>query len=331
MSKILSVVIAAYNVEKYIAQTLSSCLLEERYRNFYEVIVVNDGSIDGTKEIVQKYVDQYGTCFVLINKQNGGYGSAVNAGICAAQGKYIKLLDGDDWFDTDGLKKFIEKLWDINYDMILTDYRKVRMNGSYTVIDGREMRKNSVTQIDNIPKKQDFFSMHAICYKTEIFKKNKIRLTEQCFYTDSEYVLYPLIYIQTVIYFPINLYQYRIGVEGQSISREGIRRHLGDLKKVILQINSYFDSCGKALPENIENRISSTYKYYIDGIFEQEASQDMKKELMDFIYEIGEKYPKRFQYIRNRKIRLLAMSHGLLYRPCIMYMRYIEKTKRICK
>lgn len=327
MNKILSIVIAAYNVEKYIAQTLSSCLLEGEYRNMYEVIVVNDGSKDSTKEIAKKYVEQYETCFVLINKQNGGYGSAVNAGISAAQGKYVKLLDGDDWFDKNGLKMLIEKLKNINCDMVLTDYRRINMNGGNTVVNGREMQRDSVTQVDSIPKEQDFFSMHAICYRTEIFKENNIKLTEQCFYTDSEYVLYPLIYIQTVIYFPINLYQYRIGVEGQSISREGIRRHLGDLKKVISQINIYFDSYGKIIPENIDYRISLIYKNYIDGIFEQEANKDMKKQLIDFIYEIKEKYPKRLQYIGNQKIRLLFLSHGLLYWPCIIYMRYIEKNK----
>lgn len=327
MNKILTIVIAAYNVEQYIEQTLSSCVLDEQYRNLYEVVIVNDGSKDHTKDIAQSYVEQYNDCFKLINKQNGGYGSAINAGIAVAQGKYVKLLDGDDWFDRNGLRVFLEKLQEVNCDMIMTDYNRTNVRGGGGFVCGQEMRKNTVVKADDIPKEHDFFSMHAICYKTEILKKNYIKLTENCFYTDSEYVLYPMIYIQTVIYFPINLYQYRVGVEGQSVSLIGIRKHLKDLEKVISQINTYFDEYGKELPENIDYRISALYKNYILGILVQSPSAEMKRKLTMFICEIKKKYPKRYQYMKNRKIQLIALSQGALYWICIGYMRFIEKEK----
>lgn len=326
MDKILTIVIAAYNVEKYIEQTLSSCVLQEEYRDLYEVIIVNDGSKDCTKNIAQSYVERYDNCFKLIDKENGGYGSAINAGIVAAQGKYVKLLDGDDWFDQDGLMLFLEKLQKVDCDMIMTDYNRTDIIGGVFVC-GNGMRKNTIVKVDDIPKEQEFFSMHAICYKTEVLKRKCIKLTEHCFYTDSEYVLYPLIYIQTVIYFPINLYQYRIGVEGQSVSLDGIRKHLKDLEKVISQINTYFDNYGKKLPENVDYRISALYKNFILGILVQRPSIEMRKKLTTFICEIKRRYPKRYQYMRNRKIQLIALSHGLLYWICVGYMRYIEKEK----
>ena len=98
MKKILSVSIASYNVEKILSQTLDSCLVPE-IMDKLEVIVVNDGSKDGTAAVAEEYVKKAPETFVLINKENGGYGSTVNAGIQAATGKYFRLLDGDDWFD----------------------------------------------------------------------------------------------------------------------------------------------------------------------------------------------------------------------------------------
>ena len=106
MDKILSVSIASYNVEKFLGQTLDSCLVPEIMEKL-EVIVVNDGSKDGTAAVAEEYVKKAPDTFVLINKENGGYGSTVNAGIQAATGKYFRLLDGDDWFDRDGLREFI--------------------------------------------------------------------------------------------------------------------------------------------------------------------------------------------------------------------------------
>ena len=327
MDKILTIVIAAYNVEKYIEQTLSSCVLKEEYRDLYEVIIVNDGSKDCTKNIAQSYVERYDNCFKLIDKENGGYGSAINAGIAAAQGKYVKLLDGDDWFDCGGLMIFLEKLQKVDCDMVMTDYNRINIIGGGVWVCCNEMHKNTGVRVDDIPKEQDFFSMHAICYKTEILKENYIKLTEHCFYTDSEYVLYPMIYIQTVIYFPINLYQYRVGIEGQSVSLTGIREHIKDLETVISQINIYFDNYGKELPENVEYRISALYKNYILGILVQRSSVNMKRKLSEFIYEIRKRYPKRYQFMENRKIRLIALSHGALYWFCVWYVRNIEKEK----
>ncbi len=104
--KILSVSIASYNVEKFLDQTLESCLVPE-IMDRLEVIIVNDGSKDGTADVAKKYTEKWPDTFILVDKENGGYGSTVNVGIKTATGKYFRLLDGDDWFDKDGLREFI--------------------------------------------------------------------------------------------------------------------------------------------------------------------------------------------------------------------------------
>ena len=102
MEKILSVSIASYNVEKFIRKALDSCCIPE-IMDRLEVIVVNDGSTDSTLEIAREYETKYPETFRVIDKINGGYGSTVNASIRVAAGRYFRLLDGDDWFDRDGL------------------------------------------------------------------------------------------------------------------------------------------------------------------------------------------------------------------------------------
>ena len=98
--KILTISVAAYNVEEYIRQTLDS-LTDERVIGNLEIFVVDDGGKDSTLDIAKEYANIYPESVFPIHKENGGYGSTVNYSLAHAHGKYFKLLDGDDWFDTE--------------------------------------------------------------------------------------------------------------------------------------------------------------------------------------------------------------------------------------
>ena len=201
MEKILSVSIASYNVEKFIRKALDSCCVPE-IMDRLEVLVVNDGSTDSTLEIAREYETQYPQTFRVIDKKNGGYGSTVNASIKAATGKYFRLLDGDDWFDRDGLVRFIDELTQAEEDMIIAQFKRVfEEDGHEELRDEAEDIKEKVVHFDALSG-HDWFTMHAISYRTKILQENDIRLTEHCFYTDQEYDLLPLPYVDTVRIFP---------------------------------------------------------------------------------------------------------------------------------
>jgi len=111
----VSVVIPAYNAEKFIAETIQS-VLNQTFQDF-EVIVVNDGSQDKTPEIVQEFCNQ-DQRVQLINKANSGVSDTRNLGMSLAKGEYIALLDADDlWMPTYLEKKvhFLENHKDISY------------------------------------------------------------------------------------------------------------------------------------------------------------------------------------------------------------------------
>lgn len=326
MGKLLSIIIPAYNVGAYLHQTLESCMIDSGdNEGSYEVIVVNDGSQDSTRKIAEEYVHKYGNIFRLINKENGGYGSAVNAGINAANGKYIKILDGDDWYDKKALEELLDKIKDSECDAILTDFVKYNDKtgekkpcrcslNKYSVLPNRlfELDQCDITSI--------LWEMHCICYKTSILQQNYIRLTEHCFYTDSEYVLFPLAFARTAIYLPIELYIYRCEREGQSISLEGLTKHINDFEPVIRDINQYFDCLdGYRNKKLIEYKIRKIYRYYIMCILLLPPNQINKTKLKDFIESTIKKYPHRLQYRGNEKILLLRYSKYLLYRPYCIY------------
>ena len=104
--KLLSFIIPSYNCEKYLDKCLASMLHPELLDQL-EIIVVNDGSQDSTSTIAEKYVQDYPGTVRLINQENKGHGGALNTGCAAAQGKYLKVIDADDWVETQNLPAFL--------------------------------------------------------------------------------------------------------------------------------------------------------------------------------------------------------------------------------
>ena len=76
---------------------------------FVEILVVNDGSHDRTAQIAQEYQDKYPTIVKAVEKENGGHGDAVNCGLAHATGKYFKVVDSDDWVETDMMEVMLQK------------------------------------------------------------------------------------------------------------------------------------------------------------------------------------------------------------------------------
>ena len=115
----ISVIVAAYNAEKYLSETLES-LLHQTIDN-YEVIVVNDGSVDSTEDILAEYREKYENLCV-INKENGGPSSARNVGLDIAQGDYIFFFDADDLLELDALECLYDTAINNRADLVIAKY-----------------------------------------------------------------------------------------------------------------------------------------------------------------------------------------------------------------
>lgn len=324
MEKILTVSIAAYNVEKYIRKTLESCLVPEIIDDI-EVIVVNDGSKDNTAKIAQEYVDKWPNTVKLINKENGGYGSTVNSAISVATGKYFRLLDGDDWFDSKELVNFIKILKIATEDMIVARFKRVFEDDGHEEIRDESIGIDFETGKFNDVKTKDWFTMHAISYRTNLLQKNEIKLTEKCFYTDQEYDLLPLKYVETIRLVPNIVYCYRIGRAEQSVSPAGLEKHYKDQTIVLKRIYKEFP--------NVENKETSKDEYIFNYLIKRtrmqifiylviSKSKEHKCELKDFINYLKKEQQALYKelYTTTKTIKALEKSNYIFY-PILHWMR----------
>ncbi|VEP18903.1 Glycosyl transferase [Hyella patelloides LEGE 07179] len=143
----ISVVVPAYNVEKYIEAALLS-LESQSFKNF-EALVVDDGSIDKTPEIVESFCAK-DSRFKLLRKPNGGLSSARNYGIRHARGEYIALLDGDDVYNSEKLANHFA--WLISSPQIGVVYsasQAIRDDGTPTFmrLSGKPIKRNPLAAL----------------------------------------------------------------------------------------------------------------------------------------------------------------------------------------
>ena len=224
MNKIISIIIPTYNMDKYLYSCLSSLLIAE-YMDVIEVIVVNDGSTDASLPIAEKFRDEHPDSFVLIDKPNGNYGSCVNAGLEVATGKYVKILDADDTFDTANFEYMVYVLGQIDVDLIITRLTK-------TYPDGSEKQKpirlpaNNILKFTDICHRRDVAGlwMHEVAYRRSMLQNAGYRQTEGISFTDQEWVSVPMMHVHTAYFIDRPVYRYLLGREGQTMDSKVYRK-----------------------------------------------------------------------------------------------------------
>lgn len=120
--QLISVIVTAYNIEKYLPRCLDS-LLQQTYKHL-EIIVVDDGSADATPEICDSYGEQHENISV-IHRQNGGPSAARNTGLKKARGSYIGYVDGDDWVEPDMYEAMLGACLEKGAEIAICTYRQI--------------------------------------------------------------------------------------------------------------------------------------------------------------------------------------------------------------
>ena len=223
--KILSISVAAYNVEKYLVKLFEFLNISPEVNQKIDVIIVNDGSTDKTLEIANRFKSQYPQSVVIIDKKNGGYGSTINSSIAIAKGKYFKILDGDDWFNKNTLEDFLEFLENEEVDLVISPYEMHFENNNEIVLMDEHISESLTSPL----------LMHEICIKTALFRNSELRISEKCFYTDTEFAIIAMLLSKTFAKYNKPVYCYRIGREGQSISFESRKKHCNDSEHVVFK------------------------------------------------------------------------------------------------
>ena len=224
--KYISFAIPCYNSEDYMSKAIESIL---KGGEDVEIIIVNDGSTDKTKKIGKRYADKYPSIVKLVNKENGGHGDAVNAGLRYATGKYFKVVDSDDWVDEKALHKLLDLVKgfveaDAAVDMVISNYvyEKVGMQHKKVVHYRNVLPQNQIFRWDDIGhfRLDQYILMHSVLYRTELLKLCQLELPKHTFYVDNIYVYYPLPHVRKMYYLDVDFYRYFIGREDQSVNEK---------------------------------------------------------------------------------------------------------------
>lgn len=322
MNKLLTISIAAYNVDKYLNETLDSMLIK-RNLDKLEVLIIDDGSTDKTTEIAKDYEKKYQDVFRTIRKENGGHGSTINCGIKHASGKYFKVVDGDDKLDRDELDGFIDMLSERDEDLILNNTIRIYSDKDsvrQTELDGLELLKPFLW--DGLYE-DIFIWLPAITIRTGVYKSYNLDVVENVFYDDLEWDVNCIFSSKTLCYTDCNLYLYRCGRENQSISWKNRKRNYKMLKEVAIGIaNKYEKSKGNC--SDMQRRcalkvVSFAYYSLVTTFLAFRGSEKKKNELFEVINRCPSKEVIRKMKKDKPIVRILLLWNNMYYFVSLLY------------
>ena len=190
-----------------------------------EVLVIDDGSKESQDEVVRPYIDRFPQSIQMIHKENGGHGSVINKAAEIATGKYLKILDADDWVVSKNMKSLLDSLERLNADVVITHFDMVdaeeRFRQSFTTENVKFEEIYTMDDLAQLPKSVYACStFHGIFYRLAFYRSTQIQMSEKVFYEDQEYATLPFCFASGVVFLNLTIYQYLVGRPGQSVSHE---------------------------------------------------------------------------------------------------------------
>jgi len=268
--KTLSIVVPCYNSADYMRRGLDTLVLGGAE---VEVLIIDDGSSDATSLIASEYEQRYPGIVRAITKLNGGHGSAVNTGIDEASGRYIKVVDSDDWVDARAYERVLETLrgfggaasssspsMDVLPQGDVAELDVLLSNFVYEKAGRR--RKRAVRYAGVLPQGQVFgwesfgrfrntqyILMHSLIYRTQLLRDCGLRLPEHTFYVDNLYAFVPLQHAKTMYYLNVDFYRYFIGRADQSVNENVMMRRLDQQLRVNRLMQQELPAAGSVPPQ----------------------------------------------------------------------------------
>ena len=319
----LSVIVPVYNVEAYMQKCVNSLLDQDLPTSEYEIILVDDGSTDGSGALCDNLAAAHGNIRVL-HQENLGLSGARNTGIVSAAGTYIQFVDSDDWLNPDVLGGLVKQLEEQDLDILRFNYQNVNMEGE--VFEPNKYSKPFVDFSGKVCDGVTFLNerLGFACYacqflvKASILKKEGNGFREGIYFEDVEWT--PRILLQalrvastdSIVY----NYLYRTGSIARNTDTEKKRKALRD-KMTILE------------------GFAALQRQVRDDRWFRGMSAQIALSMLDIVGQFF--YPERREYIKTlkkgvdfplstyhatksaqRKIRLANVSPYLV---CLLYHR----------
>ena len=237
---LVSIIIPVYKVEDYLRQCIDS-VLEQNYKN-KEIILVDDGSPDGSPEICDEYAEKY-ECVRVVHKENGGLSDARNFGLKQAKGEYVLFLDSDDYIEEGSLSKIMNSLEREKVDVVFLEAKKVFQDGTTQSLG------DGITADAVRGKTQDeVLTYLSTCHKypasacTKLLKKSlfddgKLTFEKGLLSEDIDWSFKLFLKAKTYDYCDVDYYNYRKGREG-SITNSVGSKHFSDMMYMLNKWNN---------------------------------------------------------------------------------------------
>lgn len=181
----LSIIIPVYNVEAFVGRCIESCLKQDLPPSEYELLIVNDGSKDGSMDVVRQYARQYEN-IRIIEQENKGLSTARNVGLSQAKGGYVWFVDSDDDVNGDELKALVDFAIDQNLDVLCFDIRVIKQgqktvthpnhkNKCRTIFEGQDFFVNVAMPPSSCVAlyRKDFVISNGLCFKEGIVHEDQ--------------------------------------------------------------------------------------------------------------------------------------------------------------
>jgi glycosyltransferase involved in cell wall biosynthesis len=286
----ISVIIPAFNSAAFINRPISS--LKEQSFTKYEVIIVDDGSTDGTEHEIKQLI-ALDNRFIYIRQLNSGPGAARNKGVSIARGNYISFLDSDDYFDESYLEEMYNKIKDENSDICVSGFKKVTIDGNL-IKNYNLIKKNSISGIEAFIDTLQATSLTSLSqnkiFKRKLFIENNIKFPEKIIINEDVATIYKLMLISSKVSF-VNkpLFNY-VQIPSSSMNSYSRNKIIDRIKVSNIILKDFYD-------QELFKKYKAVYiNYYLlhvvlsGSIQIVKQSLDWEKELNFFMNKIDLKY-----------------------------------------
>lgn len=313
MTKI-SIIIPVYNGEKYIEKCLDS-IKNQTFKD-YEVLIINDGSKDNTKNLIEKYLND--KRFKLFNRTNHGIGASRNFGLDESSGEYICFIDSDDYVDKKYLEKLYNKISKENLDIVVCNY--IELNEELNIEKKIKIKAFNNTTIYKNPEL--LLSINKSPWN-KIYRKSileNIKFPTDLKYEDTEFLCKAL-YNSKIGYVDEFLNYYVIHTNSETTTMD---KRVFDILNIIDNIRKFYENSNDYIKEYIDKmslQILTTYT------IQQRYQKDKKlaKEFINKAFNYMEKNISNFKknsYFKDRGIKgIIEKNKVLTLIYCILYIK----------
>lgn len=329
----ITIIIPVYNVRRYLPQCLDSILAQSR--NADEIILVDDGSVDGSADICDEYARKF-AAIQVIHQSNKGVSAARNAGLEQSSGDYVAFLDADDVIAPDYISTYCSKIQTMGCDTCKGTYRRMKQTGQllpvYHITQGTYRKECIINMliprlIGSAPDKKDSIPMGvwATFYDAGIIREYHLKFPpEQMLY--SEDMAFNLLYLMHAKYVEVMDYAgyyYRI-TEGSSTKQfvaDRFERYMCmyQWEKEQIKKLGIYESCRYRLTRQLFNQMRNVFHQYkrsVCGLSFRDAGMELYRicsegELQELIaaYPVNQMGIKQQVFVYMIKLRLVWLIY----------------------